>query len=139
VLGGVDIAHDTGLDGHSDADVLLHAVMDALLGAAGLGDIGRHFPNTDAQWKDASSLLLLTEVSKLIGQQGWIVGNIDATVIAEAPRLLEHVPAMKRNIAGHLHIQERAVNIKATTAEGTGPEGRREAISAHAVALLYRS
>ena len=137
VLGGVNIPHSLGLEGHSDADVLLHAIMDALLGAVGIGDIGKYFPNTEEQWKDASSLQMVDEVNMMLRRAGWRIGNIDATVIAEAPRIGPHVPEMRRTISRHLGSSPERVNIKATTAEGVGPEGRQEAISAHAVALLF--
>jgi 2-C-methyl-D-erythritol 2,4-cyclodiphosphate synthase len=138
VLGGVVFDHPMGLEGHSDADVILHAIMDALLGAAALGDIGRHFPNTDEHWRDTSSLEMLDHTATILTNHGWSVGNVDATVVAEAPRIANHIAQMRSNIASHLSIRESQVNVKATTAEGTGPEGRRESISAHAVALLIR-
>lgn len=136
VLGGVSMEHSLGLEGHSDADVLLHAIMDALLGAAGLGDIGRHFPNTDTQWRDAYSLDLLKDVGALIKSHGLAVVNIDATVVAEEPHIAFHVEEMRRLISAPLEMDAQYVSIKATTAEGAGPEGRGEAISARAVALL---
>jgi len=138
ILGGVVLDHPLGLEGHSDADVLLHAIMDALLGAAGLGDIGHYFPNTEDKWNDASSLVLLEDVHIMIRYDGWTVGNIDATVIAEAPKIAAHIPRMRRKIASRLGIESSQINIKATTAEGAGPEGRQEAISAHAVTVLIR-
>jgi 2-C-methyl-D-erythritol 2,4-cyclodiphosphate synthase len=137
VLGGVEIPHDVGLDGHSDADVLVHAVADALLGAASLGDIGQHFPNTDARYSGISSLLLLKEVALLLERSGYQVGNIDATVILERPRIMPHAAAMRINIAGALGITPDAVSVKATTGEGLGFTGRGEGAAAHAVALLF--
>ncbi len=138
VLGGVEIAHDRGLDGHSDADVLVHAVADAVLGAAGLGDIGVHFPPSDEHWRGASSLALLERVAGFAREAGWSVVNVDATVIAERPRLLPHVPAMKTRIASALAIDAGAVGVKATTNEQLGALGREEGIAALAVALLRR-
>ena len=134
VLGGVEIPHEKGLLGHSDADVLVHAVMDSLLGAAGLGDIGRHFPDTDEQYKDISSLELLDRVVKLIEQSGFAVENIDCTVIMLAPKIATYTEEMKKNIAEHCHIAPQQVNIKATTEEGAGLGER--AAGAHAVCLL---
>ncbi len=136
ILGGVELQHPTGLDGHSDADVLLHAVIDALLGASGLGDIGGHFPDAEPKWRGASSLDLLARTNKLIRTAGYSVVNVDATVVAEAPRIAPTVPEMRARISDVLGIDTSLVNIKATTAEGSGPEGRGEAISARAVALL---
>ena len=138
VLGGVEIAHERGLDGHSDADVLLHAVADAVLGAAGLGDIGTHFPPSDERWRDASSLDLLARVAELAHERGWRTVNVDATVIAERPRLAPHVPQMRERIAGCLGVAEDAVGVKATTNERLGALGREEGIAALAVALLMR-
>jgi len=137
ILGGVEIPHDLGLDGHSDADVLVHAVADALLGAASLGDIGQHFPNTDARYRGISSLLLLKEVARLLEGSGYQVGNIDATVILERPRIMPHAAAMRKNIADALGITPDAVSVKATTGEGLGFTGRGEGAAAHAVALLF--
>jgi 2-C-methyl-D-erythritol 2,4-cyclodiphosphate synthase len=136
VIGGVHIPHDKGLAGHSDADVLIHAVCDALLGAAGLGDIGRHFPDSDARFKDIDSRRLLREVAQLIRDRGFKVANVDATVIAQAPRLAPHVAAMCANLAADLGIAVDAVNIKAKTTEKLGFVGRGEGIAAEAVALL---
>ena len=136
VLGGVEIAGETGLAGHSDADVLLHAIVDALLGAAGLGDIGQHFPPGDAQWKGANSLDLLARALEMVREAGFAAGNVDATVIAERPRLAEHVPAMREVIAKALGIEAGLVNVKATTNEGIGEIGRGEGIAAMAVVLL---
>lgn len=136
VLGGVDIPHERGLDGHSDADVLLHAICDALLGAAALGDIGRHFPDSSAAYKDVDSRLLLREVGRKIGALGYRVANLDATVIAQAPRLAPHIPTMVGNIADDLGMEHSRVNVKATTTEHLGFTGRGEGIAAQAVALL---
>lgn len=136
VLGGVEIPHVTGLLGHSDADVLLHAICDALLGAAGLGDIGRHFPDSDAAYKDSDSRVLLRQVVALIAARGWQVGNLDATVIAQAPRLAPHVSQMIGNIAADAGVPADRINVKATTTEGLGFTGRAEGIAAHAVAVI---
>jgi 2-C-methyl-D-erythritol 2,4-cyclodiphosphate synthase len=136
VIGGVQIPHDKGLAGHSDADVLIHAVCDALLGAAGLGDIGRHFPDSDARFKDIDSRRLLREVARLIKDRGYKVANVDATVIAQAPRLSPHVAAMCANLAADLGVAVDSVNIKAKTTEKLGFVGRGEGIAAEAVALL---
>lgn len=138
VLGGEVIPYDKGLLGHSDADVLLHAIKDALLGAAGLGDIGRHFPDTDGRYKGISSLKLLAEVGELIGRKGYRVGNIDATIVAQRPKLAPFIPQMRANIADTLGLEEDAVNVKATTTEGLGFTGTGEGIAAHAVVLLYK-
>ncbi len=138
ILGGVQIPYALGLLGHSDADVLTHAVMDALLGAAGLGDIGRHFPDTDEQYRGISSLALLTHVKRLLAERGWRVGNIDATVIAQRPKLAPYLEEMRQNLAATLGMAADCVNIKATTEEGLGFSGRGEGIAAHAVALLER-
>lgn len=138
VLGGVDIPFGRGLLGHSDADVLLHAVIDALLGAAGLGDIGRHFPDSDPRFKDADSRGLLREAARLLERSGYRVGNIDATLIAQAPRLAPHTAAMAANIAADLGIEAGAVNVKAKTAERLGFAGRGEGIAAQAVVLIER-
>jgi 2-C-methyl-D-erythritol 2,4-cyclodiphosphate synthase len=138
ILGGVEVPYDQGLAGHSDADVLTHAVMDALLGAAGLGDIGTHFPDTEAQWKDADSLGLLRDVVATLGTAGWAIGNVDATVLLERPKLLPHRPAITAALAGALGVAEDAVNVKATTGEGMGFVGRGEGAAALAVATLTR-
>ncbi len=138
VLGGVCIPHETGLLGHSDADVLVHAVMDALLGAAGLGDIGRHFPDSDGAYEGISSLVLLKKVADLLDREGWAAGNVDATVAAQRPKLAPHIHEMRANIAECLGIGLSRVNVKATTTEGLGFEGREEGISARAVALICR-
>ena len=136
ILGGVRLDYPLGLDGHSDADVLTHAVMDALLGAAGLGDIGRHFPDSDPAYEGADSLLLLAHVRNLLESRGFRVGNIDVTVIAQAPKLAPHIPKMIQNLAGTLSIDPSRVNVKATTEEHLGFTGRGEGISCHAVCLL---
>ena len=136
VIGGVDIPYEKGLDGHSDADVLLHAVMDALLGAAALGDIGKHFPDTDERYKDADSLKLLSDVGEMLSDHMYFIQNIDATIIAQAPKMGPYIESMRKNIAGALDIDEDQVNIKATTEERLGFTGRGEGISAEAVCLL---
>jgi 2-C-methyl-D-erythritol 2,4-cyclodiphosphate synthase len=138
VLGGVEIPHTHGLLGHSDADALCHAVTDALFGAAALGDIGHHFPDTDAQYKGADSLALLAEASRRVRAAGWQVGNVDATVMAQAPRLAPHVPAMRQRIAHAVGVALDQVSVKAKTAEGLGPVGQRESMEARAVCLLWR-
>ena len=138
VLGGVDITHERGLAGHSDADVLLHALADAVLGAVGQGDIGLHFPPSDERWRDASSLDLLARVVAIAREGGWSVVNVDATVIAERPRIAPHVPLMRERIAARLGIAPDAVGVKATTNERLGALGREEGIAALAVALLSR-
>lgn len=139
VLGGVEIASPVGLLGHSDADVLTHAVMDALLGAVALGDIGHHFPPSDERWRDADSLLLLSRVVALLAEQGWQVGNIDCTVVLERPKIAPYLPVMRRRLATTLGVDESAVSIKATTSEGLGLIGRGEGASAQAVAIVTRS
>ncbi|ERI94602.1 2-C-methyl-D-erythritol 2,4-cyclodiphosphate synthase [Clostridiales bacterium oral taxon 876 str. F0540] len=136
ILGGVDIPYSTGLLGHSDADVLLHAIMDSLLGAAALGDIGKHFPDTDERFKGISSILLLKEVGNLLNQKGYEIENIDSTIIAQKPKMAPHIPAMKKNIAEALNICEDKINVKATTEEGLGFTGREEGISAQSICLL---
>ena len=138
ILGGVEIAHTHGLAGHSDADALCHAITDALFGAAALGDIGHHFPDTDAQYKGADSLALLAEAGRRIKSAGWQVGNVDATVIAQAPRLAPHVPAMRQCIGRALGVNLDQVSVKAKTAEGLGPVGKGESMEARAVCLLWR-
>ena len=138
VLGGVSIASEFGLAGHSDADVVVHALMDALLGAASLGDIGRHFPPDDERYRDASSLHLLSEVARLLQTREWFVSNADVVIVAEKPKLSPHIEDMRGRIAGSLAIDRDMVSIKATTNEEVGPEGRGEAISAQAVVLLER-
>ncbi len=136
IIGGVNIPHKTGLLGHSDADVLLHAIMDAALGAAALGDIGRHFPDTDPAYKGADSLALCRHVAALLAEHGYRLSNLDATVIAQAPKMAPHIPAMRENIAEAFGISVDAVNVKATTEEHLGFTGAGEGISAHAVCLL---
>ena len=136
IIGGVEIAHDKGLLGHSDADVLLHAICDALLGAAALGDIGKHFADTDAKFKNIDSRILLREVARLLNNAGFRVGNVDATIIAQAPKMAPHIVKMVENIASDLGVAMNAVNVKATTTEKLGFEGRGEGIAAEAVALL---
>ena len=136
ILGGVKIPHKTGLLGHSDADVLLHAIADALLGAAALGDIGRHFPDTDEKYKGADSLKLLGKVAELIGEKGYSVGNVDATIVAEKPKLAPYIDEMRKNIANVLNVSVDNVNVKATTEEKLGFTGSEEGISAYAVALI---
>ena len=138
ILGGVDIPWEKGLLGHSDADVLTHAVMDALLGAAGLGDIGRHFPDTDPAYAGANSLKLLEYVVKLLGERGFSVGNVDATVLAQRPKLAPHISQMRDNLARTMGVDPSRVNIKATTEEGLGFTGSGEGMAAHAVALIER-
>lgn len=139
IIGGVGIPHPLGLLGHSDADVLLHAITDALLGAAGLGDIGRHFPDTDPTFKGSDSLQLLSEVARRVSDAGYLIGNVDSTVVAQAPKLASHIPAMCERIAGALAVEPACVNVKAKTAEKLGPVGQGLSIEARAVALLVRS
>jgi 2-C-methyl-D-erythritol 2,4-cyclodiphosphate synthase len=136
IIGGVDIPYEMGLLGHSDADVLLHAITDALLGAAALGDIGRHFSDTDAKYRDIDSRILLREALHLVREQGYRVGNVDATIIAQAPKLAPHIFQMVDNIAADLRVERSAVNVKATTTEKLGFAGRGEGIAAQAVVLL---
>ncbi|MGE4275779.1 MAG: 2-C-methyl-D-erythritol 2,4-cyclodiphosphate synthase [Lawsonibacter sp.] len=136
ILGGVDIPYEKGLLGHSDADVLTHAVMDALLGAAGLGDIGRHFPDTDPAYAGADSLVLLERVAELLKQDGWQVGNVDATILAQRPKLAPYIPQMRENLAAHIGVSLEQVNVKATTEEGLGFTGAGQGMAAHAVCLL---
>ena len=136
ILGGVNIPWEKGLLGHSDADVLIHAVMDALLGAAALGDIGKHFPDTDPAYKGISSVKLLTHVAGLLEENGYRVGNIDATIIAQKPKMAPHIPQMRKNMAEAMGIPESSLNIKATTEEGLGFTGRQEGISSQAICLL---
>jgi 2-C-methyl-D-erythritol 2,4-cyclodiphosphate synthase len=139
ILGGVDIAHEKGLLGHSDADVLVHAVMDALLGAAALGDIGKHFPDTDERFRGISSIRLLEHVAGLLEERGYIVENVDATVIAQRPKLRPHIDEMCRNMAAALGVEQEQINVKATTEEGLGFTGSGEGISAQAVCLLEKA
>ena len=136
IIGGVEIPYEKGLLGHSDADVLVHAVMDALLGAAALGDIGKHFPDSDPKYKGADSLMLMREVRRILSENGFEVGNVDATIIAQAPKMSPHIDTMRRNIADALGIDVSQVSVKATTEERLGFTGRGEGISAQAVALI---
>lgn len=138
VLGGVEIPFERGLLGHSDADVLTHAVMDALLGAAALGDIGQHFPDHDPAYAGADSLVLLDQVTALLAERGWSVGNVDATVIAQRPKLASYIPQMRANLARRMGVELEQVNVKATTEEGLGFTGSGEGIAAHAVVLLEK-
>ena len=138
IIGGVKIPYEKGLLGHSDADVLLHAIMDALLGAAALGDIGKHFPDTDPAYKGISSVKLLVHVAGLLKENGYAVGNIDATIIAQKPKMAPHIPKMRENIAKALGIEISQLNIKATTEEGLGFTGQGEGISSQAICSLYR-
>ncbi len=140
IIGGVLLEHpqNLGLDGHSDADVLTHSIMDALLGALSLGDIGKYFPPSDEKWKDANSLFLLSEVIDLIRKEGWEINNIDSVVVAERPKLKPYLERMKKSIANTLQIDESFIGIKATTNEKLGPEGREEGISCHSVVLLEK-
>ncbi|SDN34848.1 2-C-methyl-D-erythritol 2,4-cyclodiphosphate synthase [Pseudomonas jinjuensis] len=138
-LGGVRIPHKFGLIAHSDGDVLLHALSDALLGACALGDIGRHFPDTDPQFKGADSRALLRHVMSLVSARGWKVGNVDATIVAQAPKMAPHIEAMRANIAADLGVERDQVNVKATTTEKLGFTGREEGIAVHSVALLVRA
>jgi 2-C-methyl-D-erythritol 2,4-cyclodiphosphate synthase len=136
VLGGVTIPYDRGLSGHSDADALIHAVVDALLGAAAVGDIGRHFPSNDERWKNAPSSLFLDHTRDLLRQHGWKISNIDATIVAEHPKMAPHLQAMRAHLAEHLHVQIEQVSVKATTTDGLGFAGRQEGIACYAVALI---
>jgi 2-C-methyl-D-erythritol 2,4-cyclodiphosphate synthase len=138
VLGGVTIPYELGLDGHSDADVLLHAICDALLGAVGKGDIGEHFPNTDERYRGVSSMKLLGQVHQLLHREGYVVGNVDAVILAQAPALKEYKKKMAQQIAGALSIDVSVVNIKATTNEGMGFVGRQEGIAAYAAVLVVK-
>ena len=138
ILGGVEIAHTAGLLGHSDADVLLHAITDAVLGAAGLGDIGRHFPDTDAQFKGANSSVLLQEAMRRVRAQGWVLVNVDSTIVAQAPKLAPHMAAINAGVAQALGVWLDQVNVKAKTAEKLGPVGMGQSIEARAVALLHK-
>ena len=138
ILGGVTVPHTHGLLGHSDADALLHAITDAMLGAAGLGDIGRHFPDTDERFKGADSVVLLREAHRRVREAGWGVVNLDATIVAQAPKMAPHIGAMRARIAQVLELDEAVVNVKAKTAEKMGPVGEGRAIETRAVCLLYR-
>lgn len=137
ILGGVQIPHETGLLGHSDADVLTHAVMDALLGALALGDIGAHFPDTEEQWRGADSLCLASAVARLVREHGYVIGNVDATVLAQAPKLAPHIPQMRQNLARALSLDVDSISIKATTEEHLGFTGEKLGMAAHAVCLLF--
>ena len=139
ILGGIEIPHSLGLLGHSDADVLTHAIMDAMLGALSLGDIGHYFPPSDPQWKGANSLVLLEQVHKLISDQGWSISNLDSTIVAEKPKLKPHLKAMRDRLGEILNLSSDRVSIKATTNEKLGPVGREEGICAYAVVLLMKS
>lgn len=138
ILGGVEVPHSLGLLGHSDADVLTHAIMDAILGALGKGDIGKHFPDTSAVFKDISSMILLSEVSKLMIQEGYSIGNVDATIVAQKPKLAPYIDQMRKNIAECLNCKIEEINIKATTTERLGFEGQELGMSSQAVALLKK-
>ena len=140
IIGGIKLQHpeSLGLDGHSDADVLTHSIMDALLGALSLGDIGKYFPPSDDRWKDADSLFLLSKVIEIIRNSGWDVSNIDSVIVAERPKIKPYVELMKTNIARTLQIDDNLIGIKATTNEELGPEGREEGISCHSVVLLEK-
>ena len=141
IVGGVKLHHpdDLGLDGHSDADVLTHSIMDALLGSLSLGDIGKYFPPSDEKWRNADSLVLLSKVVDMIRQDGWEINNIDSVLVAERPKILPYVKLMKKNISGILSIDEDLIGIKATTNEKLGPEGREEGISCYSVVLLEKN
>lgn len=138
IIGGVDIPYEKGLLGHSDADVLLHAISDALLGAAALGDIGKHFPDTDPRYKGADSLKLLEEVGNLLAAKGYVVGNVDATIVAQKPKMMPHIPQMRENIAKVLRVDIDQINVKATTEEHLGFTGSGQGISSYAVAGIER-
>ena len=140
IIGGVVLEHpdNLGLDGHSDADVLIHSVMDSLLGALALGDIGKYFPPSDETWKDANSLFLLSKVIELVRKEGWEVNNIDSVIVAERPKMKPYLELMKKNISNTLNIDDTFIGIKATTNEKLGPEGREEGISCHSVVLLEK-
>lgn len=138
ILGGVEIPHEKGLLGHSDADVLVHSIMDAILGALALGDIGKHFPDTDSAYKDINSMLLLQKVAKLIQKEGYVLGNMDCTICAQRPKLSPHIETMRKNIADVLQTDLKNISIKATTTEGLGFPGREEGISSYAVCLLIK-
>ena len=139
IIGGVDIAFEKGLDGHSDADVLAHAIIDALFGAAGMADIGTHFPDSDPRYKGADSIELLRRTAQLLRDEGWSIGNIDSIIVAQRPKMMPHIPAMKAIIAGAAGITEDRVGIKAKTVEKLGFTGSGDGMSAHAVALIYKA
>jgi len=138
VIGGVAIPHERGLAGHSDADVLLHALVDALLGAAALGDIGTHFPSSDPRWRDSASMAFLTYTLELLSGQGWRIGNVDATLVAERPRMAPHIPAIRARLAEAMGLPLNAVSLKAKTTDGLGFTGRSEGMACHAIALIER-
>ena len=138
MIGGVTIPHERGLAGHSDADALLHALVDALLGAAALGDIGTHFPSSDPRWRDAASMAFLTYTLGLLTEQGWRIGNVDATIVAERPRMTPHIPAIRMRLAEALGLQLEAVSVKAKTTDGLGFTGRSEGIACYAIVLIER-
>lgn len=138
ILGGVTIPFERGLSGHSDADAVIHAVVDALLGAAALGDIGRHFPSGDERWKNQPSAVFLDYTYDLLSQHHWKISNIDATIVAEHPKLSPHIEAMRTHLAAHLHLDKEQVSVKATTTDGLGFTGRQEGIACYAVALIER-
>lgn len=138
IIGGVEIPHDKGLLGHSDADVLIHAIMDSILGALGLGDIGKHFPDTDEKYKDISSMVLLEEVWNIMSAKGYKIGNIDSIIVAQSPKMAPYIDTMKENIARVLNVTIDNINIKATTTEELGFEGNKEGMSAHSVCMLLR-
>ena len=140
ILGGVKLIHpnNLGLDGHSDADVLAHSIMDALLGSLSLGDIGKYFPPNDPKWKDADSLILLSKVNELVSKKGWEINNIDSVIVAERPKIKPYLELMKKNISNTLKIDDNSIGIKATTNEKLGPEGREEGISCQSVVLLEK-
>jgi 2-C-methyl-D-erythritol 2,4-cyclodiphosphate synthase len=138
ILGGVAIPHEYGLAGHSDADAVIHAIVDALLGAAALGDIGTHFPSHDPRWKDQPSSVFLDYTHNLLAQHQWKIGNIDATIVAERPKMSPHIQAMRAHVAEHLHLTLEQVSVKATTTDGLGFTGRKEGIACYAVALIER-
>lgn len=138
ILGGITLPHSHGLDGHSDADVLTHAIMDALLGALSLGDIGLYFPPGDPEWAGADSLKLLAQVNAMVQERGWTVGNVDSVIVAEQPKMKPHIEAMRTQLATVLGVDPSQVGVKATTNEGLGPVGRQEGIAVHAVALLVQ-
>lgn len=139
ILGGVEIPHESGLLGHSDADVLTHAIMDALLGALALGDIGKHFPDNDPTYLGADSIKLAEHVAALISKEGWMIGNVDATVLAQAPKLAPHIAQMRQNLASAFKIDISRVSVKATTEEHLGFTGQKLGIAAHAVCMLYKT
>jgi 2-C-methyl-D-erythritol 2,4-cyclodiphosphate synthase len=138
ILGGVSIPSERGLSGHSDADAVIHAIVDALLGAAALGDIGQHFPSTDVRWKNQPSSVFLDHTYDLLCQQQYVINNIDATIVAEHPKLTPHIQAMRTHLAEHLHLTREQVSVKATTTDGLGFAGRKEGIACYAVALLEK-